>query len=63
MGGNSHQQAPQQAPQQTQSQVQQNPCQVEVQNFSQCIDRNSDLSYCQNFSDMLKTCKQNNGLL
>lgn len=35
MGGSSHQQVQQQQPQQ--SQVQQNPCQMEIQNFSQCI--------------------------
>ena len=32
---------------------QQNPCTTEIQNFSQCIQRNDDLSYCQNFSDMI----------
>lgn len=62
MGGNSHQQVQQQAPQQ-QQQTQQNPCQTEIQNFGQCIERNTDLSYCQSLSDMLKNCRQANGLL
>jgi len=63
MGGNSHQVAQQPAQQQQAQQTQQNPCQTEIYNMSECIQRNSDLSYCQSFSDMLKTCKQNNGLL
>ena len=65
MGGSSHQTQPQEHQQQQQQpqQQQQNPCQVEIQNFSQCIQRNSDLSYCQSLSDMLKTSKPNNGLL
>ena len=63
MGGNSHQQVQEQQPQQyQQQQVQQNPCQQEITNFSQCIQRNDDLSYCQPFSDMLKSCKQSNGI-
>lgn len=64
MGGSSHQVDQQQQQQHTQQQqYQPNPCQVEIQNFSQCLERNSDLTYCQNFSDMLKQCKQKNGLL
>ena len=55
MGGSSHQeQQPQQQPQQQQSQQQQNPCQLEITNFSQCVQQHSDIGYCQNFSDMLK---------
>ena len=67
MGGrSSHQQAPQQAPQQqqqVQQQQQQNPCQMEIQNFGQCLERNTDLSYCQSLSDILKSCRQANGIL
>lgn len=68
MGGGSHsaqqQQQQQQQPQQyQQQQTQQNPCQAEIMNFSQCLERNSEIGYCQSFSDMLKQCKQTNGLL
>eukprot|EP00178_Gracilaria_changii_P002074 TRINITY_DN13096_c0_g1_i1.p1 TRINITY_DN13096_c0_g1~~TRINITY_DN13096_c0_g1_i1.p1 ORF type:complete len:138 (+),score=19.18 TRINITY_DN13096_c0_g1_i1:39-452(+) len=64
MGGGSHGQTQEQQPQQQQyqQQQQQNPCQVEIMNFSNCLQRNDDLSYCQNFSDMLKQCKQMNNL-
>ena len=63
MGGNSHNQVQEQPQQQQQqTQYQSNPCETEVMNFSQCIQRNDDLSYCQNFSDMLKSCKQTHGL-
>lgn len=64
MGGGSHQQVQEGQYQQQgqQQQIQQNPCQTEVLNFSNCIQRNDDLSYCQSFSDMLKTCKQQNNL-
>lgn len=67
MGGSSHsqQQAPQQqAPQQqAPQQTQQNPCQLEMQNFSNCLSTNDNINYCQNFSDMLKSCKQSYNLL
>lgn len=65
MGGSSHnevQEQQTQQPQQGQYQQQQNPCQVEIMNFSNCLERNDDVSYCQNFSDMLKQCKQQYGL-
>ena len=61
-GSSSHQQAPQQQ-QQVQQQQQQNPCQMEIQNFGQCLERNTDLSYCQSLSDILKSCRQANGIL
>ena len=64
MGGSSHQHV-QEQPQQQQQQAQQsqgNPCQQEIANFSNCIQRNDDLSYCQPFSDILKSCKQSNNL-
>ena len=68
MGGGSHsneaQQQQHQEPQQYQQQQQyQNPCQMEMNNFSSCLSQNENIQYCQNFSDMLKTCKQQNGLL
>lgn len=66
IGGGSHsnQHVEQQhQPQQQQVNNQSNVCQTEIQNFSECIQRNTDLSYCQTFADMLKTCKQSNGLL
>jgi hypothetical protein len=62
MGGSSHSQPAQQQPAQ-QQQVQQNPCQVEMSNFSNCLSQNDNIQYCQNFSDMLRNCKQNNNLL
>ncbi len=63
MGGSSHSQQqvaqqPQQAPQQYT-----NPCQMEITNFSSCLQANDDVSYCQSYSDMLKQCKKNNNLL
>lgn len=64
MGGghSSHETQQQQQPQQQQQQYQQ-PCQVEMGNFSNCLSNNTNIQYCQNFSDMLKECKQQNGLL
>lgn len=65
-GSHSNQQVDQQQHQQQQYQQQNNQssaCQTEIKNFSECIQRNTDLSYCQTFSDMLKSCKQSNGLL
>lgn len=64
MGGSSHNQVQEQPQQQNQQQQyqQQQPCQQEISNFSDCIQRNSDLSYCQNFSDILKSCKEQNRL-
>ena len=65
MGGSSHKEAQQQqAPeQQPAQQTQQNPCQYEMSNFSNCLSQNDNIQYCQNFSDMLKNCKQNNNIL
>ncbi len=63
MGGSSHSQ--QQVDQQHQQAPQQysNPCQMEITNFSSCLQTNDDVSYCQNYSDMLKQCKKNNNVL
>lgn len=66
MGGSSSshsepQQQQQQAPQQTQQY--QNPCQLEMDSFSKCLSNNDNIQYCQNFSDMLRNCKQQNGLI
>lgn len=64
MGGSSSHSEPQQAQQQqAPQQQQQNPCQFEMSNFSNCLSSNDNIQYCQNFADMLKTCKQNNNLL
>lgn len=63
MGGSSSSQQPaQQAPQQNTQQYQ-NPCQMEIQNFSNCLQANDDVSYCQSYSDMLKQCKKTNNIL
>lgn len=65
MGGSSHSNnAPQEQQQQApQPQYQANPCQFEMDNFSKCLSTNDNVSYCQNFADMLKNCKQSNNLL
>lgn len=66
MGGSSshsNQQEVQQQPQQYSQQQQQNPCQMEISNFSSCLQVNDDVSYCQSYSDMLKQCKKNNNLV
>lgn len=65
MGGSSHgqQQEVTQQPQQYQQQQYQNPCQMEIQNFSSCLQANDEVSYCQSYSDMLKQCKKNNNLV
>jgi hypothetical protein len=65
MGGSSHgqQQEVAQQPQQYQQQQYQNPCQMEIQNFSSCLQTNDEVSYCQSYSDMLKQCKKNNNLV
>lgn len=64
MGGSSHsQQQVAQQPQQQAPQQYSNPCQMEIQNFSSCLQTNDEVSYCQSYSDMLKQCKKNNNLL
>jgi hypothetical protein len=65
MGGSSSHsnQEVQQQPQQYSQQQQQNPCQMEISNFSSCLQVNDDVSYCQSYSDMLKQCKKNNNLV
>lgn len=64
MGGSSssNQQQVAQQPQQNTQQYQ-NPCQMEIQNFSSCLQANDDVSFCQSYSDMLKQCKKNNNIL
>ena len=61
-GANSqhHQAEQQQIPQR---QTQQNPCQTEMDSFSNCLSTNDNIAYCQNFSDMLKNCKTVNQLI
>ena len=64
-GSSSHGQNQEVAQQQTQQSPQQysNPCQMEITNFSSCLQSNDEVSYCQSYSDMLKQCKKNNNLL
>lgn len=57
----SHEQAPQQQAQNTQQY--QNPCQFEADNFSKCLSTNDNIQFCQNFSEMLKNCRQANNIL
>ena len=42
-------------PQQTSTQ--QNPCQSEINSFSDCLGHNSNISNCQTYSESLKDCK------
>lgn len=65
MGGSSQSNNNQQVAQQPQQNTQQyqNPCQMEITNFSSCLQSNDDVSYCQSYSDMLKQCKKNNNML
>ena len=60
MGGSSHGQVEQAPEQSTQQYSQQNPCQLEINNFTQCLQNNKDIGFCQRYSDMLKTCQENN---
>ena len=64
MGGGSHGQTEQHQQQEQQAPLQQyqQPCQMEMDNFSKCLSTNDNINYCQNFSDMLKNCKQANHL-
>lgn len=58
------QQQYQQQPQQTNVRTnmtqmqQQQPCMNEINMLTNCLSTNSDISYCQSFSDMLKQCQQ-----
>ena len=67
-GSNEHEQGQVQEGQSGQGQTQQGQpqtqvCQNEMMNFSQCLQRNEDLSYCQNLGDMLKNCRKQNNLI
>lgn len=42
-------------------QPQQNPCHFELQQFVECAQNQSDISYCQGFSEVLKQCKLQHG--
>lgn len=60
MGG--HGSAEQQgSEQQTMSNQQQNPCHYELQQFVECAQNSSDMSYCQGFKEVLKQCKIDHG--
>lgn len=41
----------------------QNPCQLQIQNFSSCLNTNEDISACQSYADMLKECKKSKNLV
>ena len=60
MGGSGHNQA-QEAPQQQQQQqnYQQQSCQFEINNFTNCLKENKEIAYCQRYSDLLKMCQDN----
>jgi len=47
-----------QQPLQQDPQQQQQPCQWEVQQFLNCAQTQSDLSYCDGFNEALRQCKQ-----
>ncbi|KAK3736320.1 hypothetical protein QZH41_020783 [Actinostola sp. cb2023] len=60
--GSSDNQAADQASYQQQSgQQQQNPCHFELEQFVQCAQDQSDMSYCQGFNQVLKQCKLDHG--
>ena len=70
-GGGSSQpaEAPQAAPEQYQpqqgyqQQQQQgfNPCDYEMKEFMQCAQNQSDISLCQGFNEVLRSCKLQHG--
>ena len=38
-----------------------NPCQFEFEQFVQCAQTQSDISYCKGFNEVLKQCKADHG--
>lgn len=38
-----------------------NPCQFEFEQFVQCAQNESDISYCKGFNEVLKQCKADHG--
>ena len=66
MGGGGHAEAapaPAQAPQQYQQQQQQNdyPCQMELKQFLECSQNQTDISLCYGFNEALKECRMRTG--
>ena len=57
--------APAAAPQQQYGQPMQqqglNPCDFEMRDFLQCAQNQSDLSLCQGFNEVLRSCKTRHG--
>ena len=51
----------QQQPYNQQMQQGANPCEYEMREFMQCAQNQSDLSLCQGFNDVLRSCKARNG--
>lgn len=47
--------------QQPSGQQQQNPCHFELQQFVECAQNQSDISYCQGINEVLKQCKLHHG--
>ena len=64
-GGGQVEAAPAQAPQQYQPQQQQNdyPCQLELKQFLECSQNQSDISLCYGFNEALKECRMRTGKL
>ena len=66
-GGGGHSevaQAPAQAPQQYQQPQQQQseyPCQMELKQFLECSQNQSDISLCYGFNEALKECRMRSG--
>ena len=57
---------PAQAPapiQQYQQPQPEGPCALEIKQFIQCAENQSDLNLCEGFSQVMKDCKQRAGLL
>ena len=42
-------------------QQQQNPCGLELQQFVECAQNQSDISLCQGFNEVLRQCKLSHG--
>ena len=53
--------SPIQAPAPTQQQSD-GPCALEIKQFIQCAENQSDLNLCEGFSQVMKECKQRTGM-
>merc|ERR1719414_2314782 len=63
MSGGSSSAPAQQAPPPAQAPQPEGPCALEIKQFIQCAENQSDLNLCEGFSQVMKDCKQRAGLL